>query len=174
MAHVVFLRAANVGGRNVLRPARLAASLKHLDVVNVGAAGTFVVRGKASAAAIRKEIRSQLPFELEMVIVPAKQVLDLVAGDPFRGVPFSKDQRGWVAALSGKPKSRPSLPVSTPRGNSWSLRLDRVDGAFAMGLFRRQPSGSIYPSNFLERALGVSSTMRWWETFQRIAKILET
>ena len=70
MAHVVFLRAANVGGKNVFRPAQLAASLKHLDVVNIGAAGTFVVRGKASASAIRREILAKVPFELEIVVCP--------------------------------------------------------------------------------------------------------
>ena len=66
MGHVVFLRAANVGGRNVFKPAQLARDLAHLDVVNVGAAGTFVVRGKASAAAVRREILERLPFEPTM------------------------------------------------------------------------------------------------------------
>jgi uncharacterized protein (DUF1697 family) len=173
MAHVVFLRAANVGGKNVFRPAKLAASLKHLDIVNVGAAGTFVVRGKASAAAIRKEILSQLPFEPEIVIFPGKQILDLIASEPFRGVTFSKDQRGWVAALSGKPRSRPALPASTPEGKDWCVRVDRVDGGLALGIWRRSPKRFVYPSDVLESALGVSATTRGWDTFQRIAKILE-
>ena len=60
--YVVFLRAANVGGNDVFRPAQLALALPHLDIVNVGAAGTFVVRGKASEARIRREILEQLPF----------------------------------------------------------------------------------------------------------------
>jgi uncharacterized protein (DUF1697 family) len=173
MAHVVFLRAANVGGKNVLRPARLAASLEHLDVVNVGAAGTFVVRGKTTAAAIRREILAQLPFELEIVIRPASEILALVASEPFRGIAFSKEQRGWVAALSGKPRTKPALPISTPKGKFWSVRLDRLDGGFAVGIWRRQPSGFTYPGNFLESALGVSATIRWWETYERIARVLE-
>src|SRR5712692_221369 len=112
MAHVVFLRAANVGGRNVFRPARVAASLAHLDIANVGAAGTFVVRGKATAASIRREILAQLSFEPEIVIRPAGEVLALVRSEPFRGVAFSKDLRGWVAALSGRPKAQPALPLA--------------------------------------------------------------
>jgi len=173
MAHVVFLRAANVGGKNVFRPAQLAASLKHLDVVNIGAAGTFVVRGKASASAIRREILAKVPFELEIVVCPAREILALVASQPFRGVAFPKDQRGWVAALCGRPKSSPALPASAPAGKSWSVRLDRVDGGFAVGVYRRLPNSSVYPAGFLEKALGVSATTRWWETFERIAKILE-
>jgi uncharacterized protein (DUF1697 family) len=72
---VVFLRAANVGGKNVFRPAQLARALDHLDVVNVGAAGTFVVRGKASAARIRREIVALLPFEPSLAVVPAGEVV---------------------------------------------------------------------------------------------------
>ncbi len=62
MAHVVFLRASNIGGRNVFRPAKLARDLAHLDVVNIGAAGTFVVRARATAEAVRREILAKLSF----------------------------------------------------------------------------------------------------------------
>ena len=173
MAHVVFLRAANVGGKNVFRPAQLAASLKHLDVVNVGAAGTFVVRGKATPAAIRREILAHVPFDLDIVVCPDRDVLALIASEPFRGVALSKEQRGWVAALCGRPKSKPSLPVATPAGKTWSIRVERVDGPFAVGLWRRRPEGFVYPSDFLEKTLGVPVTTRGWDTLQRIAKILE-
>lgn len=139
MAHVVFLRAANVGGKNVFRPARMAAGLAHLDVANVGAAGTFVVRGKATAASIRREILAQLPFEPEIVIRPAGEVLALVRSEPFRGISFSRDLRGWVAALGGRPKTQPELPLATPEGKAWSVRLDRVEGGFALGLWRSHP-----------------------------------
>ena len=44
MALVVFLRGVNVGGHKTFRPAALARELAALDLVNVGAAGTFVVR----------------------------------------------------------------------------------------------------------------------------------
>ncbi len=173
MPHVVFLRAANVGGRNIFRPARLAADLAHLDVANVGAAGTFVVRGKTSEAAIRREILAQLPFEPEIVVHPASRILALVASDPFRGVTFSRDLRGWVAALAGRPKARPELPLFKPRGRDWSVRLDKVEDGFAIGLSRRRPGGSVYPGEVLEGALGVAATTRWWETFQRLAALLE-
>ena len=170
--HVVFLRAANVGGKNVFRPAQLAASLSHLDVVNVGAAGTFVVRGKASAATIRRDIVTRLPFDPEIAIRPASEVLDFVHSDPFRGVQFSKQLLGWVAVLTGKPKARPSLPILTPDSDVWSVRFDRLDGSYAMGLWHWRPK-FVFASVVVERVVGVSATTRWWETFERVAKILE-
>lgn len=174
MAHVVFLRAANVGGKNVFRPAQLATSLAHLGTVNIGAAGTFVVREKASAAAIRRELVKRLPFECQMAIRPAREILDLVRRDPFVGVRFSRDLRGWVAVLGGKPKAVPTLPLGFPKTGTWSVRLERVDGAFAIGLWQRRPSGFVFPSNVVEDALGVPATTRWWETFGRIAAVVES
>ena len=48
MALVVFLRGVNVGGHKTFRPSLVANELSDFDVVNVGAAGTFVVRNRIS------------------------------------------------------------------------------------------------------------------------------
>jgi uncharacterized protein (DUF1697 family) len=169
----VFLRAANVGGKNVFRPAQVAADLAHLDVVNVGAAGTFLVRGTASAASIRREILAQVPFDLEISVRPVREILELVRSRPFAGVTFSKDLRGWVAVLAKPPRTKPALPRSVPEGKAWSVRFDRVEGAFALGLSRRRPGVSVFPNKVVEDSLGVRATTRWWETIERIAKLIE-
>ena len=174
MANVVFLRGANVGGKNVFRPAQLALALAHLDAVNVGAAGTFVIRGKASAAVIRRELEKRLPFECHIGIRPAKDILALIRDDPFAGVKISRGLRAWVAVLGGKPKTVPRLPLAFPNGNEWSVRFDRVEGRFALGLWRRPARGFVFPSNAVEGVLGVPATTRWWETFGRIAAVLES
>ena len=44
MASVVFFRAVNVGGHQKFQPSVLAKKLADFGVVNIGAAGTFVVR----------------------------------------------------------------------------------------------------------------------------------
>jgi uncharacterized protein (DUF1697 family) len=173
MSHAVFLRAANVGGKNVFRPAQLAAALAHLEIVNVGAAGTFVVRGPATAAAIRREILAQLPFEPGIAIVTAKEILALVASRPFRGVTLSKVQRGWAAALCGRPKAHPRLPIVKPAGRAWCVRFDRIEGGFALGIMQRRPGTSVYPNQVVEAALDVPATTRWWETVERVAELLE-
>ncbi len=172
MRHVVFLRAANVGGKNVFRPAQLPAALPDLGLVNVGAAGTFVVRSHASAAAIRSRLEAKLPFETRMAVATAADVLALVRSQPFRRVSFSKEQRGWVAALASRPKSRPKLPIAKPADKGWCVRFDRLDGAFALGLWHRRPGGFVFPNQIVEAALGVAATTRWWETLERVAQIL--
>jgi hypothetical protein len=68
MALVVFLRGVNVGGHRTFRPSLLAKELSHLDIVNIGAAGTFVVRNRISHATLRAELAKRLPFETAVVI----------------------------------------------------------------------------------------------------------
>ncbi len=53
MPHLVLLRGVNVGGHRTFSPARLAKDLSHLDAVNIGAAGTFVIREKVSVTELR-------------------------------------------------------------------------------------------------------------------------
>jgi len=60
MAHVVFLRAVNVGGTNRCQPALIAKQLAKFGVVNIGAVGTFVVREDVSESVLRKKIAVQL------------------------------------------------------------------------------------------------------------------
>jgi hypothetical protein len=174
MASVVFLRAVNVGGTNVCRPAELVTALKRLDVVNIGAAGTFVVRSSASAAAVRRAFLAETPFVPIMAVRPARDVIALARSRPFKGVALSKDLRGWVAVMTGRPKHRPALPLSSPTGASWYLRFDEIRGACALGLVRRHPDRPINVGKSLETALGVPVTVRWWETIEKIAKILES
>ena len=63
MSLVVFLRGVNVGGHRTFRPSILAKGLSDYGVVNVGAAGTFVVRKPGSKAKFRAALLRKLPFE---------------------------------------------------------------------------------------------------------------
>jgi carboxypeptidase C (cathepsin A) len=87
MALVVFLRGVNVGGHKTFRPTALASQLKHLDPVNIGAAGTFVIRRPVTRAQLRAELRRRLPFETEIMICQGRDVVRLIAQNPFDGQP---------------------------------------------------------------------------------------
>lgn len=68
MALIVLLKGINVGGHRTCRPSVLATQLKHLQAVNVGAAGTFVIRKPVSRARLRAELTRRLPFEATVII----------------------------------------------------------------------------------------------------------
>ena len=87
MALIVFLRGVNVGGHRTFRPSILARELSAYDVVNVGAAGTFVVRKPGSRAQFRAALLRKLPFEAEVVFCDSRDLIRLETENPFGAEP---------------------------------------------------------------------------------------
>ncbi len=99
MALVVFLRGVNVGGHRTFRPSLLAKELADHDVVNVGAAGTFVVRKPGSRAAFRAELLRRLPFEAEIMLCDGSDLLRLETENPFAAEASGPDVVRFVSIL---------------------------------------------------------------------------
>ncbi len=131
MALVVFLRGVNVGGHRTFRPSLVANQLSDFDVVNVGAAGTFVVRNRISQAKLRAELLRRLPFEAEVVICKGNDVLDLASGNPFAGQPTGPKIVRFVSILAKRGQPLPSTPLSLPSGGDWSLKILAMKDRFA-------------------------------------------
>ena len=104
MVLIAFLRGVNVGGHRTFRPSLLARELSDYDVINVGAAGTFVVRKPGSRSKFRTALLGKLPFEAELVLCDASDLLRLETENPFAGEPSSPDIVRFVSILS-KPGS---------------------------------------------------------------------
>lgn len=170
MAHAVFLRAANVGGTSVFRPSALVQELADLDLASIGAAGTFAVRAPASAAAVRKRIAAALPFETEVIVVPAKAVLRLVAAAAH---PAPAGAKRFVTILTAKPGKVPPLPMAVPDARAWEVKLVAVEDAFALCWDRHAGRRRFYPNEVVERHLGVRATTRGWDTMVKVAQKLE-
>ena len=84
MALVVFLKGVNVGGHKTFRPSVLARQLVRLGVINIGAAGTFVVRKPITQARLRREFQRRLPFPTQTMICSGTEIVRLVSASPQR------------------------------------------------------------------------------------------
>src|SRR5436190_16386338 len=122
-AIVVFLRGVNVGGHRTFRPSILARELSDHDVVNVGAAGTFVVRQPGSRARFRAELLRKLPFEAEVVLCDARDLIRMEIDNPFGTEPARPDIVRFVSILSKAGRVRASIPITIPPGREWLVRV---------------------------------------------------
>jgi uncharacterized protein (DUF1697 family) len=172
VALVVFLRGLNVGGHRTFRPTRLAEQLHHLDAVNIGAAGTFVIRQPVTRAQLRDEVARRLPFEAAIVICRGREVLGLLARDFFAGHPLRPEMVRFVSVLSRLPRSSPRLPVTFRSRGRWLLKVLERDERFVVGLYRRDLKVIGY-LGALDRIFGVPVTTRNWNTITAIAKVLD-
>ena len=171
MAWVVFLRAVNVGGTNRCQPALIAKQLARFDIVNIGAVGTFVVRENASESALRVAFARKLPFKCEIMICPAKQIVDLSNENPFKGE-TGKDIDAHVTILAKRPAKLPKLPIYAPSVDKWEIKILRVIGTAALCLRHRLKSGRLYPNQIVEKQFGIPATTRTWNTIEKVASIL--
>ena len=172
MALVVFMRGVNVGGYRRFQPSVLAKELAAFDVVNVGAAGTFVVRKTISQSRLRDELIRRLPFSADIMICSGRDLINLASSNPFENEPAGPDIVRFVSVLARRPRVLPPLPLSLPPGKDWLVRIIAVHGRFAFGAYRRAMRTIGY-LNKLEKHLGVSVTTRNWNTIAIIIRILK-
>jgi uncharacterized protein (DUF1697 family) len=168
----VFLRGVNVGGHRTFRPSLLANTLAHLGVVNVGAAGTFVVREPIGRTALTKEFLRALPFDAEVFVCSGRELLALVASGPFPTRRPPGEVRRFLSVLATKPARVPALPLRYPTDAPWQITFVAISGVFACGLWRRLGDAFVDPNGVTEKVLGVRSTARNWNTVEKLRDVL--
>jgi uncharacterized protein (DUF1697 family) len=171
VALVVLLRGVNVGGHRTFRPTTLAEELKHLDAVNIGAAGTLVIRRPVTQGRLRAELARRLPFDAEIMICEGREIVRLVSRNHFEDQPVQPDIVRFVSVLAQRPRSAPSTPMSFPSSGKWLLKVLARDNRFVFGVYRRHMKAIGYLGT-LDRLFGVPATTRNWNTITAIAKVL--
>jgi len=173
MALVVFLRGVNVGGHRRFRPSILARELSRYDVLNVGAAGTFVVRKPGSRAKFRTALLRKLPFEAEIVLCEGRDLMRLEMENPFGTQPLPPDVVRFVSILSKAGGVRAPLPVTFPSDGEWLVRVIASEGQFVFGVYRRHMKTIGYLGQ-IDKLYGVPATTRNWNTIIAILRMLKS
>lgn len=171
MALVVFLRGVNVGGHRTFRPSMLARRLSAYDVLNIGAAGTFVVRNPGSRTKFKAELARKLPFEAEVVLCDGEDIIRLETENPFDGEASRPDVVRFVSIMARKGRA-PAIPVSLPAKGDWLVRLIAAEGQFVFGMYRRHMKTIGYLGQ-IDKLFGGKATTRNWNTIGAVVKILK-
>jgi uncharacterized protein (DUF1697 family) len=167
MALIVFLRGVNVGGHRTFRPSILARELSDYDVVNVGAAGTFVVRKPGSQAKFRDELLRKLPFQAEVVLCDGRDLIRLETENPFGTEPARPDIVRFVTILSRAGRARAPLPIAFPPDGEWLLRVIAAKNRFVRHIKTIGYLGQI------DKLFDVPVTTRNWNTIMAVVRILK-
>jgi uncharacterized protein (DUF1697 family) len=171
MALIVFLRGVNVGGHRTFRPSVLAKKLKRYEVVNVGAAGTFVVHKPGPRTKFIKELQRNLPFETTVVICADRDLIGLEAKNPFKTQAKGPKIVHFVSISS---KGSVKIPPTTlPPKGPWFVKVIGSRNQFAFGIYRRHMKTITYLSQ-VDKLFGETATTRNWNTITTILRILKT
>ena len=161
----MLLRAVNVGGHGVVRPKALAERLSRYELINVGAAGSFVARKGGTPEGLRAAILAALGFETDVIILTSSEFSRLLAGGPAGWDAPDAETRRFVSFLAADPLHQPRLPLLRPEGAPWEVQIVARVGRAVLSL-RRRPTDPplLYPNPLVEKAFGVPATTRGWET----------
>ena len=172
MALVVFLRGVNIGGHRTFRPSIVARELSDYDVVNIGAAGTFVVRKPVSRAKFLAALLRKLPFEAKVMLCDGRDLMRLEKENPFGTEPCPPDVVRFVSILPKAGSVRASLPVTFPSDGEWLVRVMSSEGQFVFGMYRRHMKTIGYLGQ-IDKLYRVPATTRNWNTIAAILRILK-
>ncbi|HLJ28417.1 MAG TPA: DUF1697 domain-containing protein [Candidatus Angelobacter sp.] len=172
MALIVFLRGVNVGGHRTFRPSLLARELSDYDVVNVGAAGTFVVRKPGPRGEFRTELLRKLPFQADVVLCEGRDLIRLETENPFGSESSRPDIVRFVSIMSRAGRLRTTLPVTFPPDGEWLVRVISSNKQFVFGMYRRHMKTIRYLGQ-IDKLFGMPATTRNWNTILAVLRLLK-
>ncbi len=171
--HIAFLRAVNVGGRNVrMEPLRrLFASFGFDSVETYIASGNVVFRSRMrSTEKIERKIeaglRKALGYEVATVVRTDVDLARLAAHEAFPPADVAAAQALSIVFLREAPTAAQRRALATLRTEFDDFT---VDGRQVHWLSRRKQSESTFSKAALERAFGADATIRSVKTIRRMA-----
>lgn len=172
MALVVFLRGMNVGGHRRFRPSVLARELCGYGAINIGGAGTFVVRDPGSLKMFRAELLRRLPFHTEAMFCNGRDIIRLVTENPYKNEPTESNAVRFVSILSRTSRRITQIPFTIPPSGQWFVRVIAVRKRFVLGEYRHHMKTITYLGQ-LDKFFGTPVTTRNWNTVLAVMRILK-
>jgi uncharacterized protein (DUF1697 family) len=173
MALIVFLRGVNVGGHRTFRPSILAKELSHYDVVNVGAAGTFIVWKPGPRAKFRAELLRKLTFDAQVALCDGRELIRLETENPFATEPSGTDIVRFVSIFLRPVRGPAEIPFALPARGEWLVRVIASNKRFVFGMYRRHMRTIGYLGQ-IDKRFGVPTTTRNWNTILAVVRILQS
>jgi uncharacterized protein (DUF1697 family) len=140
--------------------------------VNIGAAGTLVIRQPVTRAALRAEIARRLPFGADIMVCDGREIRRLLADVRLAGEAPGQGIVRFVSVLARRPRLSPALPLRLPPRGKWLLKIVALDHRFVVGQYRRDPQVIGYLGT-IDQLFGTPATTRSWSTLTAIAKVLD-
>jgi uncharacterized protein (DUF1697 family) len=174
MRYAALLRGINVGGNKKIPMAALRELMQDLgyaDVVTHLQSGNAVFSSAKQPGtltrAIADGIAGEFAMDVKVVIRTAAQLADVVKRSPLPDDP-ENPSRFFVAFLSAAPD-----PAAAKEMESMSFDPDRiwVSGAEAFVWCPAGAADTKLTNNFLEKRLGVTATMRNWNTVTKLVAL---
>ncbi len=170
---VAFLRGINVGGHHKVPMAELKTILTQLGCENVTTilnSGNIVFETKKKdIAGLERIIESALTenfgFSIPVILIPHKQINELVNEDPFASIDVHKNIRLYISFLK-EPSITKLIVPSISKDNSF--KIIGTKNNIIISVLDITTSNTPKGMEDLEKLFGKNITTRNWNTIQKI------
>ena len=170
---VALLRGINVGGHHKVPMAELKTLLTNMGCNNVKTilnSGNIVFETKKKDNAglqriIEMALTEHFGFPIPVILIPHKQINELVNDDPFANVEIHKNIRLYVSFLKEPSTTKLKLPYIS---NDKAFTLIGVRDKFIVSVLDITTSNTPKGMEDLEKLFGKNITTRNWNTIQKI------
>lgn len=131
------------------RPSTLTQEMSAYELVNVGAAGTFIVRRPGPCGKFRSELLRKVPFEARLALCKGSDILRLESENPFGRKPSLPATVQFVSILPKPSAIQVSLPIQFLTAGEWLVRVVGVEGQFVFGTYRRHMRSVLTTDRYL-------------------------
>jgi uncharacterized protein (DUF1697 family) len=172
--YIAFLRAINVGGRNI-RMEQLRATFEALDLTHVEtfiASGNVIFETQPTDAAeletrIERHLRETLGYRVDTYLRTTRELADIASYQPFPATDANAEGSGlYVGFLHHPPSQAQQDRVAALRTATDEFH---IHGRELYWLIRGKLSDSSITGAMLEKAVGSPSTSRNITTIRRLA-----
>lgn len=169
--YVAFLRAVNVGGRQVkmevLRGLFEQAGLK--NVKTYIQSGNVLFDSGSSGAALESKIERMLEkslgFDVPTCIRSAAEIQAVLNNNPYPGIVPDKDLQIYIAFLQTLPRKEAAAILETMQND---IETYRMNGREVYVLMKKNVGAPPFSNNYLEKKLGLVATTRNLATVTKI------
>lgn len=173
--YIAFLRAINVGGR-VVKMERLRQAFSEIGLFNIEtfiASGNVIFESQSTneeplCKKIETQLARKLGYKVDTFLRNEAGLREIAQHQPFKaGEMKGADRTVYVAFLSAAPPAAAKTKLMNLRGEVDDFQLH---GREVYWLLRRKTmSESLFSGALLEKTLGMSATMRNFNTVTRLA-----
>ena len=174
--YISLLRGINVGAHKRMKMEKLRASCATLGFGQVATyiqSGNLIFKGaKLSPSAVSKKIEKQIEcdfgFHADVITRTAQELKKVIDSNPLLREPGTDESKLHVVFLPGAPSAE-----GVKNLESLTLAPDRVRvaGSEIYFYFPNGVSGSSLWKHNLDRVLGISGTMRNWNTVNKLLEM---
>lgn len=175
MTYIVLLRGINVAGKNKIIMKEFVKTLSNNDefdsVKSYIQSGNFIINSSINdtnilSLKIQKIIQKEYEYTVDVFSFSLSEFTKIVELHPYS----IKEKRNYIAFLNEQPDL---TKIETLNNKDFRGDLYKIDKNAIHLQFELQYSKSKLNNNYLEKQLNIKSTMRNWNTVQKLISLAE-